>query len=125
VNGVWSAMSEHIPTQLSQGQGGNMERDANSLGAMIRRPSAFIPLAMSLSALALLLVAIVVGLIQHSPRETDEGSVAHIWQLLMTVQMPIVAFFLIKWVRRAPGQAIRVLALQIAAWLASCAPAIF
>jgi hypothetical protein len=129
-NGLRSAMSEHIspthfPKGLSQEQGGNLEQDPNSFGAMIRRPSAFIPLAMSLSALAMVLAAVAVGMIQHAPRETDEGSVAHIWQLLMTVQVPIVAFFLIKWSRRVPGQAMRVLALQVGAWLASCAPVYF
>jgi hypothetical protein len=106
-------------------QGGNMERDTNSFEAMMRRPSAFIPLAMSLCALAMVLVAVVVGTIQHAPRETDEGSVAHLWQLLMTAQLPIVMFFLAKWVRRAPVPTLCVLALQVGAWLASCAPVYF
>jgi hypothetical protein len=51
--------------------------------------------------------------------------VAHIWQLLMTVQMPVVVFFVVKWLRRAPGQTLGVLALQAGAWLASCAPIYF
>ena len=104
-----------------------MERDTNSFGAMMRRPSAFLPLAMSVSALTMLLVTLAAGLMRGGAivRDPDEGSVAHIWQLLMTVQMPIVAFFLIKWVRRAPGQTMGVLALQVAAWLASCAPVYF
>jgi hypothetical protein len=43
----------------------------------------------------------------------------------MTVQMPIVLIFAIKWLRRAPGQTLRVLALQAGVWLASCAPVYF
>jgi hypothetical protein len=43
----------------------------------------------------------------------------------MTVQMPIVLFFAVKWLRRAPGQTLRILGLQAGAWLASCAPIYF
>ncbi len=55
-------------------------------------------------------------------REPDEGSAAHIWQLLMAVQIPIIAFFAIKWLLRAPKEALAVLALQIGAVLAALAP---
>jgi hypothetical protein len=58
-------------------------------------------------------------------RDKDEGSMAHIFQILMTVQMPIVLFFAVKWLRRAPRPALGVLALQAGAWLASCAPVYF
>ncbi len=30
-------------------------------------------------------------------REPDEGTIAHLWQLLMAGQMPFLAFFAIKW----------------------------
>jgi hypothetical protein len=122
-NSVFSALREHI----SPTQGGNMDRDPNSFGAMIRRPSAYLPLAMSLSALTMVLVFLAIGLAQGGKvtRDPDEGAIAHLWQLLMTVQMPIVLFFAIKWVRRAPGQSLRVLGLQAGAWLASCAPIYF
>jgi hypothetical protein len=82
---------------------------------------------MSLTALTMLLVAIAVGLAAHNPiaHEKDEGSIAHIFQILMTVQLPIVAFFAFKWLPRAPRQTLPVLALQAAAWLASCAPVYF
>jgi hypothetical protein len=105
-------------------RGGNMQQDLNSFGAMVRRPSAFLPLAMSLTALAMVLVPIGWAIshstgIRHDP---DEGAIAHLWQLLMTVQIPVVLFFAVKWMRRAPRPALRVLALQAGAWLASCAP---
>ena len=104
-----------------------MDQDPNSFGAMMRRPSAFLPVAMSLLALAVVLGAIVVGVAHdgHVVRDPDEGAIAHIFQLLMTVQMPIVVFFAFKWLRRAPGQTLRVLGLQAGAWLASCAPIYF
>lgn len=121
---IWSAFREHIvPTY----RGGFMDENLNTFGALMRRPSAFIPVAMSLVALSTLLISLGIGLAHggHIVRDPDEGSVAHIWQLLMTVQMPIVLFFAIKWLGRAPGQSLRVLALQAGAWLASCAPVYF
>jgi hypothetical protein len=119
-NSLLSALHEHI----SPTQGANMDRDPKSFGAMLRRPSAFLPVVMSLSCLAMLLGAILIGLMDHNPvhREHDEGPLAHIFQLLMTIQMPIVLFFVIKWLRRAPGQTLGILGLQAGAWLAACAP---
>jgi len=120
---VWSALREHvIPTR-----GGKMEQDTNSFGAMMRRPSAYLPVAMSLSALSIVLGAVAVGLARGGAiaRDPDEGSIAHLFQLLMTVQWPIMLFFAVKWLRRAPRPTLGVLGLQAAAWLAGCAPVYF
>jgi hypothetical protein len=120
---VWSALREHvIPTR-----GGNMELDTNSFGAMMRRPSAYLPVAMSLAALAMVLGAVAVGLARGGAlaRDPDEGSIAHLFQLLMTVQWPITLYFVVKWLRRAPRQTLGVLGLQAAAWLAGCVPVYF
>lgn len=96
-----------------------MDQSPASLGAMIKRPSAFVPLAMSLTALTLVLVHIAVF---GGQREADEGPTAHLWQLLMAGQMPILAFFAIKWLPRAPKQTLAVLGMQAGAVLASMAP---
>ncbi len=85
----------------------------------MKQPSALIPMAMSLAALALVLVHIAAfGVV----READEGAAAHLWQLLMAGRVPVVAYFALKWLPRVPGQALRVLALQAVAALAACAP---
>jgi hypothetical protein len=55
-------------------------------------------------------------------READEGVAAHIWQLLMAGQIPVLVFFAIKWVPRTPKQALCVLALQLVAALLSMTP---
>jgi hypothetical protein len=86
---------------------------------MIKQPSAFIPVAMSLAALAT--VAIHVARFGVA-REPDEGAAAHIWQLLMAAQIPAIAYFAIKWLPRAPREGLLVLAVQIAAVLAALAP---
>jgi hypothetical protein len=95
-----------------------LEVPANLL-RMIKRPSAFVPVAMSLAALATVLFHVAkFGVV----REPDEGTAAHIWQLLMAGQMPIIAFFAIKWLPRAPKETLAVLAPQIGAVLAALAP---
>ena len=55
-------------------------------------------------------------------REPDEGIAAHLWQLLMAGQIPVVAFFAIKWLPRSPRPALLVLALQGGAAFAALAP---
>ncbi len=87
--------------------------------SLIREPSGFLPVAMSLAALATVLVHVAMfGVV----READEGTAAHIWQLLMGVQVPIVAYFAIKWLPQAPRPALFVLVLQVVAALAALAP---
>ena len=55
-------------------------------------------------------------------REPDEGAAAHIWQILMGAQIPLVAFFMIKWLPQAPRPTLFMLALQVVAALAAIAP---
>lgn len=86
---------------------------------MLRHPSAFIPVIMSLGALVVVLAFLAV----HGPApQADEGAAAHIWQLLMAAQLPFVAVFAIKWLPRSPRQAIPILALQFVAAVAAMAP---
>jgi hypothetical protein len=90
-----------------------------NVSTVVKQPSAFLPVAMSLAALGTLLVHVTLFC---CAREADEGAAAHIWQLLMAGQVPIVAYFAIKWLPRAPGQALAILALQVLAALAALAP---
>jgi hypothetical protein len=99
-----------------------MDQDPRSFGAMVRKPSAFLPIMMSLTALAVLLGHIALFGVVH---EADEGATAHLWQLLMAGQLPVLAFFAIKWLPRAPRQTLYVLSLQAGAALASMAPVFF
>ena len=85
----------------------------------LKKPSAFLPPAMSFAALTTVLVHVAMFGVA---REDDEGTAAHIWQILMAAQIPIVAFFAIKWLPRTPRQALLVLALQGGASLAALAP---
>ncbi len=113
-NVVWSAMTEYIfPTQ-----GGSVQQQP-TFGAMLKYPSAFLPVVMSLTALTLVVSHLAIyGVV----READEGTVAHLWQILMAAQLPVLAFFAIKWLPRAPRQTLYMLGLQAGAVLASMAP---
>jgi len=88
----------------------------------LKQPSAFVPVVMSLVALVMVLAFLARYGAVHEP---DEGAAAHIFQLLMALQVPIVAFFAMKWLPRAPKAALRILALQAAAGLAALAPVYF
>jgi hypothetical protein len=87
--------------------------------ALLKRPSAFVPVAMSIAALAIVLVHIIVS---GTARQADEGTAAHLWQLLMAAQIPIIAFFAIRWLPQSPRSALPVLALQAVAALAALVP---
>jgi hypothetical protein len=82
-------------------------------------PSAWLPIAMSSIALALVSGNL---LVLGAAREADEGAVAHLWQLLMSGQLPVIGWFAIRWFRRDQSQALRVLAVQATAYVVALAP---
>jgi hypothetical membrane protein len=90
-----------------------------TLPRLFKQPSAYLPVAMSLAALGTVLLHLARFGVTHDP---DEGAAAHIWQLLMAGQLPVIAFFVIKWLPQAPKEALAILALQVAAILAAAAP---
>ena len=87
--------------------------------AILRKPSAFLPLGMSFGALATVLIY--VAMFGPAP-QPDEGTAAHIWQILMAGQIPIIAFFAFKWLPRTPKEALLILALQGGAALLALTP---
>jgi hypothetical protein len=86
------------------------------VGALLRKPSGYIPIVMSATALALLLgflgVALMNGGIQ---RAQDEGVGAHLYQLLIGLQVFPIGWFVLRWGPPSPLAALGVLALQVAA----------
>ena len=86
---------------------------------MLKHPSAFLPVAMSTAALATVLMFVA---LHGTAPQADEGAAAHVWQLLMAAQVPIILFFAIKWLPQSPKNAVPVLLLQFVAALAAIAP---
>jgi hypothetical protein len=74
---------------------------------------------MSLAALTVVLVHLINSGVA---RQADEGAAAHLWQLLMAAQIPVIAFFALRWLPQSPRSALPVLVLQGIAALAALAP---
>ena len=87
--------------------------------SLLKRPSALIPLAMSAAAIAVIVTYVALF---GTARQEDEGTAAHLWQLLMAGQLPVIAFFAIKWLPIQPGRALGVLALQVTAAFCAAFP---
>ena len=90
-----------------------------NLSTVLKQPSGFLPVAMSLAALAVVGVTIGMNGVVH---EADEGTAAHLWQLLMAGQLPIIGFFALRWLPTAPKQGAGILIMQIVAALAAAVP---
>ncbi len=99
-----------------------MNQYPGSVMTLAKFPSAFIPMVMSLTALVVVLGSIAISGVVH---QADEGFTAHVWQLLMVGQVPLLAFFAIKWLPRTPRPALGVFVLQIVTTLAAIAPVLF
>lgn len=84
-----------------------------------KQPSAYLPMAMSIAALTVVLVRLaVIGTTPHA----DEGAAAHTWQLLMLFQVPVIALFVFEWIRKTPRLVSGVFGIQIALALAAMVP---
>jgi hypothetical protein len=89
---------------------------------LLKQPSAFLPILISLTALAMILGYVT---LDGVTRQHDEAAPARIFQLLMVAQIPIVLFFAMHWLPQAPKQALLVLGLQAAAWIVPVATILF
>jgi hypothetical protein len=87
-------------------------------GSLFKKPGAYLPIALSLAALTLVLGHAVVFGVVH---EADEGAAAHIWQILMVAQLPFIAYFTLKWLLKRPKETLQVLAIIAVTWVANLA----
>ena len=77
------------------------------------------PIALSAIAFGVVVVVLTTGWRRWL---TDEATAAHIWQLLMILQVPLVALYLGTANWRRPKEVAKVLALQAAAFGVAAAP---
>ena len=80
--------------------------------AQINRWTGVLPVAMSLAALAIVLIAVTTGWERHL---ADEGVAAHLFQLLIAGEVPLVLLFLLTAERGRMATIIRLAAIQVAA----------
>ena len=86
---------------------------------IIRKPSAFLPVVMSFFALSIIFIHI---LLYGIARQADEGTAAHLRQLLMALQLPIILYFAIRWLPQYPKLAFVILVIQVVSALTALAP---
>ena len=87
---------------------------------LLKELSAWVPIAMSVAVVAMLWGFFFLS--GPPTHEADEGVAAHVFQLLMAGQFPIIAFFALKWLPQKPQETFQVLALQLAAGIIAAAP---
>ena len=86
---------------------------------LLKRRIALIPVAMSIAALA---TALGYAAMFGTAPQADEGTAAHAWQFLMAGQIPLIAWFALRWLPTEPGRALQVLGIQVVAALAAMFP---
>ena len=83
----------------------------------MKRAIGYAPIAMSLVALVIVLYGIAkYG--AHPPK--DEGWEAHVFQILMVAQIPIIVLYIVAAGSKSFVRILPVLGLQALAWLAAC-----
>src|SRR5262245_57124889 len=79
---------------------------------LVRHPAGYLPMAMSAAALSMIVWYVAAHGVVH---QADEGAQAQLWQLLVAGQLPLIAYFALTWLPKAPRPALIVLGLQAAA----------
>jgi uncharacterized membrane protein len=92
------------------------------MGQIMRRPIAWVPIAMSL---AILLMVVITLSVAGTARQADEGTAAHIFQIWLVIEVVAMAAFAVQWLPRRPTAALSVLIVQILCALAACAPVFY
>jgi hypothetical protein len=92
---------------------------ADAIRNLLWLPSAMAPIAMSTLALVVVLISVAVFGTAHEP---DEGAAAHIWQLLVAGQLPVLLYFAARQLLVAFRPAVAVLSIQALALGAAIAP---
>ena len=90
------------------------------MSSLLKQFTGWVPIAMSATVVIMLAIFIFLG--GPLDREADEGFAAHMFQLLMALQIPIIIYFAAKWLPQKPREAVQILALQIVAGVLAAAP---
>ena len=102
--------------------GRSMQYSMQNMNPLMRKPSAWFPVILSLVALGIMIIHITMF---GAVREADEGTGAHLFQIWLVLELFLVAFFAVMWLPKAPKEALLILTVQIVAALAVCAPVFY
>ena len=79
--------------------------------SLIKKPNAWLPIVLSVSALAAMLIYIEIAGVPT--RQTDEGTGAHLFQIWLVLEVLMIGFFAVRWLSQTPKEALWILAIQI------------
>jgi hypothetical protein len=91
-----------------------------TLRFMATRASAYLPIAMSIASLGVVALALIFGPLRAP--DGDEGLYARLWQLLIVGQLPVVLYFMLRWLPRAPREGALVVIAQLTAGVVALLP---
>lgn len=89
----------------------------------IKKVSAWIPIILSLIMLVILGMYLT-GVLLPDPTG-DEGLGAHLFQIWLVLEAVMIPFFAVKWLPKAPKQALLIIVVQVALVIAVCAPVFY
>ena len=92
------------------------------MNSLLKKPSAWVPVVLSLAMLTFILTLLAMHGVPAPQPDADEGTAAHLFQIWLVLEVLMVTFFAAKWLPKTPKEALVVLAIQISAVLAACAP---
>lgn len=95
----------------------------DSIITLLKKSSAWIPIALSGVMFGILLVFLALSAGQ-SPAK-DEGVGAHLFQIWLVLEVFGIGFFVLTEVPKAPRQALPVLMIQVIAVLIVCSPVFY
>ncbi len=81
---------------------GDVTEETRVTTSIFKRPSAWLPIGMSGAALAILVIHLARYGVTH---ESDEGTSAHLFQLLMGGQLFAIGYFALRWIPENPKAA--------------------
>jgi hypothetical protein len=90
---------------------------------ILKRPSAWIPIILTLVVTTVWLISIVAFGVPG--READEGIAAHLFQVWLGLEILMIGYFGMKRVPQKPKQAVAILTIQVVLTLAACAPVFY
>ena len=90
--------------------------------SLLKKPSGWIPIVLSLTTLASILIMIAILGIPTPDPNADEGVGAHLFQMWLVLEFFMLIYFGFRWVPEAPKEGILVLLLQVIAVIAACFP---
>ena len=92
---------------------------------ILRKPSAWIPIALSLFWIVWWVYFFVMFGTPRPDPQADEGVAAHLFQLWLVIEVFMIGFFMVRWLPKKPISTLLITTLQIFLVIAASAPVFY